>query len=74
MLNGQDLGPSTPKHSSPATRPNVWCWPGNKADSTLIRQVKDDMRDWCLSKVIWVADRGFTSAEHRRYLWQGGGS
>jgi hypothetical protein len=23
----------------------VWCWPGNTADSALIRQVKDDLRD-----------------------------
>jgi hypothetical protein len=52
----------------------VWCWPGNTNDSALIRQVKDDMRDWCLSRVIWVADRGFTSAENRRYLRKGGGS
>jgi transposase len=52
----------------------VWCWPGNTSGSALIRQVKDDMRDWCLSKVIWVADRGFTSAENRRYLCKGGGS
>jgi Transposase DDE domain len=52
----------------------VWCWPGNTADSALIRQVKDDMRDWCLSRVIWVAGRGFTSAENRRYLRKGGGS
>jgi Transposase DDE domain len=52
----------------------VWCWPGNTSDSALIRQVKDDMRDWCLSKVIWVADRGFTSAENRRYLRKGGSS
>jgi Transposase DDE domain len=52
----------------------IWCWPGNTNDSALIRQVKDDMRDWCLSKVIWVADRGFTSAENRRYLRKGGGS
>ena len=50
----------------------VWCWPGNTADSALIRQVKDDLRDWSLSKVIWVADRGFTSAENRRYLRKGG--
>jgi hypothetical protein len=50
----------------------VWCWPGNTADSALIRQVKDDMRDWSLSRVIWVADRGFTSAENRRYLRKGG--
>jgi hypothetical protein len=52
----------------------VWCWPGDTSDSKLIRQVKDDMRDWCLSKVIWVADRGFTSAANRRYLRKGGGS
>jgi len=50
----------------------VWCWPGNTADSALIRQVKDDMRHWSLSRVVWVADRGFTSAENRRYLRKGG--
>jgi Transposase DDE domain len=50
----------------------VWCWPGNTADSALIRQVKDDLRGWSLSRVIWVADRGFTSAENRRYLRKGG--
>jgi hypothetical protein len=30
-----------------------WCWPGNASDQTLIRQVKDDMRDWTLSKIVW---------------------
>jgi Transposase DDE domain len=49
----------------------VWCWPGNTNDSALIRQVKDDMRDWPLARVVWVADRGFTSAENRRYLRKG---
>ena len=49
----------------------VWCWPGNTADSALIRQVKDEMRDWTLSRIVWVADRGFTSAENRRYLRAG---
>jgi hypothetical protein len=49
----------------------VWCWPGNTADSKLIRQVKDDMRDWTLSKIVWVADRGFTSKANRRYLRRG---
>lgn len=52
----------------------VWCWPGNTADSALIRQVKDDMRDWTLSKIVWVADRGFSSAANRRYLRQGQGA
>ena len=49
----------------------VWCWPGNTADSKLIRQVKDDMRDWTLSRIVWVADRGFSSQRNRRYLRQG---
>jgi hypothetical protein len=49
----------------------VWCWPGNTADSALIRQVKHDMRDWTLAKIVWVADRGFTSAANRRYLRRG---
>lgn len=48
-----------------------WCWPGNASDQKLIRQVKDDMRDWTLSKIVWVTDRGFSSEANRRYLRQG---
>ena len=51
----------------------VWSWPGNTGDSKLIRQVKDDMRDWSLARIVWVADRGFSSAENRRYLQRAGG-
>jgi hypothetical protein len=49
----------------------VWCWPGNTNDQALIRQVKQDLRDWTLTRVIWVADRGFASAENRRWLRRG---
>jgi hypothetical protein len=49
----------------------AWCWPGNTSDSALIRQAKDDLRDWTLARVIWVADRGFASAENRRWLRRG---
>ncbi|MEU0521913.1 IS1634 family transposase, partial [Streptosporangium sp. NPDC006007] len=48
-----------------------WSWPGNTGDQKLIRQVKDDMRDWTLSKIVWVTDRGFSSDRNRRYLRQG---
>nr|WP_199800786.1 IS1634 family transposase [Streptomyces marianii] len=48
-----------------------WCWPSNASDQTLIRQVKDEMRDWTLSKIVWVTDRGFSSERNRRYLRQG---
>jgi Transposase DDE domain len=51
----------------------VWSWPGNTSDSKLIRQVKDDMRDWSLARIVWVADRGFSSADNRRYLQRAGG-
>jgi hypothetical protein len=49
----------------------VWCWPGNTTDTALIRQVKHDLRDWTLSRIVWVADRGFSSERNRRYLRQG---
>ncbi|MCZ7664867.1 MAG: IS1634 family transposase [Thermoleophilia bacterium] len=49
----------------------VWSWPGNTADSSLIREVKEDLRDWALARIVWVADRGFSSAENRRYLRRG---
>ena len=51
----------------------VWCWPGNQNDQELIRQVKDDLRAWKLSRVVWVADRGFQSEENRRYMQRAGG-
>ena len=51
----------------------VWSWPGGTGDSALIRQVRQDLREWTLSRVIWVADRGFSSARNRRALMQGGG-
>jgi Transposase DDE domain len=51
----------------------VWSWPGNTGDQDLIRQVRDDLRQWSLSRVVWVADRGFSSKENRRALMAGGG-
>jgi Transposase DDE domain len=51
----------------------VWSWPGSTTDTDLIRQVRRDIREWTLSRVVWVADRGFTSQKNRRALMQGGG-
>jgi transposase len=50
----------------------VWTWPGNANDQALVRQAKADLRAWRLGRVVWVADRGFDSAENRRYLQRGG--
>jgi hypothetical protein len=49
----------------------VWSWPGSTSDSALIRQVKDDLRDWTLSRIVWVADRGFAGGGNRRFLRRG---
>jgi len=51
----------------------VWTFPGNASDQQVIRKVRDDLRGWNLSRVIWVLDRGFTSERNRRYLQRGGG-
>jgi hypothetical protein len=51
----------------------VWCWPGNSGDVTLLAQVRADLRDWRLTRVVWVTDRGFAFADNRRLLQRGGG-
>jgi hypothetical protein len=50
----------------------VWSWPGNTTDTALIRQARADLREWTLAKIVWVGDRGFTSAANRRDLRAGG--
>jgi transposase len=71
MAPGQDWRRPVTRTGIPV---RVWCWPGNTNDQALIRQAKDDLADWRLGHVIWVADRGFTSAENRRYLQRAGGN
>ena len=50
-----------------------WTWPGNTMDMSVIREVKDDLSGWRLSRVVTVTDRGFSSEENLRYLQRGGG-
>src|SRR3954452_16385057 len=49
-----------------------WSWSGNTAGSALLRQAKADLKEWTLARVVWVGDRGFTSAANRRDLRAGG--
>lgn len=51
----------------------VWSWPGNAADSSVIKQVHRDLGAWGLHRLLWVGDRGFTSAQNRDMLQTGGG-
>jgi hypothetical protein len=50
-----------------------WSFPGNTADTAIIRTIKDDLDGWQLRRLVWVADRGFASATNRAYLTRGGG-
>ena len=50
-----------------------WTFPGNTADTAIIRTIKDDLGGWNLRRLVWVADRGFASAANRAYLTRGGG-
>ena len=50
-----------------------WSFPGNTAETAIIRRIKDDLTDWRLHRLVWVADRGFASAANRAYLTRGGG-
>src|SRR4051794_24964697 len=51
----------------------VWCWPGNTSDQAVLPQVKDDLRDWRLGRVVTVIDRGFSAAANLDYLRRAGG-
>jgi hypothetical protein len=50
-----------------------WVWPGNTSDTTVIEQVKDDLRSWRLGRVVTVADSGFSSQANLAYLTRAGG-
>jgi hypothetical protein len=50
-----------------------WVWPGNTTDTTVIAQVKDDLRSWRLGRVVTVADSGFSSEANLAYLRRAGG-
>jgi len=51
----------------------AWTFPGTTSDQDIIKKVKDDLGSWGLHRVIWCLDRGFNSAENRRYLERAGG-
>ena len=54
-----------------------WSFPGDTADTSIIRTIKDDLGGWGLRRLVWVADpvtgTGFASAANRAYLTRGGG-
>src|SRR5690625_2189290 len=49
-----------------------WVWTGNTVDVSVVDEVKRDLNDWKLSRVVMVMDTGFNSEQNRRTL-QGAG-
>jgi len=50
----------------------VLTFPGNASDQLIIRHVKQELSDWKLGQVVFVADGGFASEENRRLLSRAG--
>jgi len=50
-----------------------WVWPGNTVDQKIVEDVKRDLNDWKLGRVVMVEDTGFNSAKNRRILQGAGG-
>lgn len=50
-----------------------WVWPGKTSDVEVIPQVKKDLTDWRLGRVITVLDRGFMSEDNLPELQKAGG-
>jgi hypothetical protein len=50
-----------------------WVWPGNTSDMSVIEQVKNDLADRRLGRVVTVADSGFSSRDNMACLQRGGG-
>jgi len=42
--------------------------PGNTADSTTVKRVRDDLRGWNLGRALFVADAGMNSEDNRAEL------
>ena len=51
----------------------MWVWPGNTSDQDIVAQVKQDLNDWNLGRVVMVQDTGFNSESNRRILQGAGG-
>lgn len=50
-----------------------WVWPGNTSDQSIISEVKRDLNNWQLGRVVMVQDTGFNSEANRRTLQGAGG-
>lgn len=50
-----------------------WVFPGNTVDVSTVARVKRDLRDWQLTRCLFVGDAGMVSAANFKALAAGGG-
>lgn len=50
-----------------------WVFPGNTVDVSTVARVKRDLRDWQLTRCLFVGDAGMVSADNFKALAAGGG-
>jgi hypothetical protein len=50
-----------------------WVFPGNTVDVGTVARVREDLRGWNLSRVLFVGDAGMYSAENKKVLSSAGG-
>jgi len=50
-----------------------WIFPGNTVDVTTVRQVKQDLQGWRMSRCVFVGDAGMVSDDNLKTLARGGG-
>lgn len=50
-----------------------WIFPGNTVDVTTIKTVREDLKSWKLSRILFVGDAGCYSAANLKTLSSGGG-
>jgi hypothetical protein len=50
-----------------------WVWPGNTSDQAIVQEVKHDLGQWNLGRIIMAQDAGFNSERNRQVLLQSAG-
>jgi len=50
-----------------------WVWPGNTSDQQIVQEVKHDLGQWNLGRIIMAQDTGFNSEHNRQVLLQSAG-
>jgi transposase len=50
-----------------------WVFPGNTADVTTVKRVREDLRGWRLGRCVFVGDAGMNSEDNRHELALGNG-